>query len=205
MAPELPIDPDSVRGFLDPAEGEALYRHGCATAALGPLIEIGSYCGRSTVFLGCAARDGGGVVLALDHHRGSEEHQRGEAFHDPALYDAEAGAPDTLREFRRTLRRADLEDWVIPVVARAATFAAHFGGEAGLLFIDGGHSLDSALDDYRTWCGRLRRGGVLAIHDVYPDAAAGGQAPAAIHRLALASGLFREREAVASLRLLERL
>lgn len=204
MPLQLPLPIDEVKGFLDRAEGEALYRHGLAASALGPLLEIGSYCGRSTVYLGCACRDGGGAVYAVDHHRGSEEHQRGEAFHDPALYDGAAGAVDTFTEFRRTLRRARLEDHVIPVVAAGPLFAAHFPVSLGLVFIDGGHSLDAALADYRDWAGKVARGGVLAIHDVYPDPAQGGQAPAAVHRLALASGLFQAIEAVGSLRVLRR-
>jgi predicted O-methyltransferase YrrM len=205
MGLELPLAIDRVPGFLAPAEGETLYRHGCRAAALGPLVEIGSYCGRSTVYLGCACRDAGGALYAVDHHRGSEEHQPGEAFHDPALVDPATGAVDTFRSFRRTMASAGLEHVVLPVVAEGALFASHFPGTAGLVFIDGGHSLDAALADYRAWAGKVARGGVLAVHDVYPDPAGGGQAPAAVRRLALDSGLFDEIDAAGSLRVLRRL
>jgi predicted O-methyltransferase YrrM len=203
--PVLPFALDSIKGFLAEDEGEALYRHGLHCSGLGPLLEIGSYCGRSSVYLGLAARAAGTVVFAVDHHRGSEEHQPGELFHDPELYDAQLQAVDTLPALRRTLARAQLEDVVLPVVTRADVLSAHFPISLGLLFIDGGHSLDSALEDYRGWAHRVARGGVLAIHDVYPDAALGGQAPITVHRLALASGLFTEIERVQSLRLLRRL
>jgi predicted O-methyltransferase YrrM len=202
---DLPLPIDGVPGFLAPAEGEVLYRYGCRAAALGPLVEIGSYCGRSTVYLGCACRDAGGAVYAVDHHRGSEEHQPGEAFHDPALLDPATGAVDTFRRFRQTLAAAGLEPFVLPVVAEGVLFAQHFPGPAGLVFIDGGHSLAAALADYRAWAGKVARGGVLAIHDVYPDPARGGQAPAAVRRLALDSGLFEEIDAAGSLRVLTRL
>lgn len=205
MGLDLPLPIDGVPGFLAPEEGEALYRHGCRAAGLGPLVEIGSYCGRSTVYLGCACRDAGGAVYAVDHHRGSEEHQPGEAFHDPALLDPATGAVDTFRRFRRTLAEAGLEPFVLPVVAEGVRFAQHFPGPAGLVFIDGGHSLAAALADYRAWAGKVARGGVLAIHDVYPDPAGGGQAPAAVRRLALDSGLFEEIDAAGSLRVLRRL
>ncbi len=205
MAPDLPVTIAAVPGFLAPAEGAALYRHGAAAAGLGPLVEIGSYCGRSTVYLGCACRDAGGALFAVDHHRGSEEHQPGEAFYDPAFTDPATGRVDTFRRFRRTLFEAGLEHVVLPVVASGTLFAAHFPGLAGLVFIDGGHSLDAALADYRAWAGKVARGGLLAIHDVYPDPATGGQAPAAVYRLALDSGLFEHSDAAGSLRILRRL
>jgi len=83
----------------------------------GQPSDIGSYCGKSTVYLGAAVKKAGGVLFAVDHHRGSEEHQLGEEYHDPALYDGAAGLMDSFREFRATMRRAGLEDTVVPVVA----------------------------------------------------------------------------------------
>ncbi|MEM1189036.1 MAG: class I SAM-dependent methyltransferase [Pseudomonadota bacterium] len=165
---------------------------------------MGSYCGRSTVFLGLGCRASRRTLLALDHHRGSEEHQPGELFHDPSLIDDD-GRFSTLSEFRRTLDRAALEDVVIPVLAGSTQFSRAWTGPLSLVFIDGGHSLATALADYRAWAGKLAAGGILAIHDVYPAPEAGGQAPIAVRRLALASGLFEEIEAVDSLRVLRRL
>lgn len=204
MPVELPIPVESVKGFLSTDEGDALYHHGKTACTQGPLLEIGSYCGRSTLYLALACREAGGHVFAVDHHRGSEEHQPGELFHDRGLLDPHTGSLDTFQEFRSNLRRAGLEDVVIPVVAPAGRFAACFSGSLGLVFIDGGHSLDAALADYRAWSTRLTAGGLLAIHDVYPDAAAGGQAPITVYRLALASGLFEPVDSCGSLRVLRR-
>ncbi|GAB3318918.1 class I SAM-dependent methyltransferase [Haliea atlantica] len=202
---ELPAWIGGVRGFLEDHEAAALYTAAREACHLGPILEVGSYCGKSTLYLGLAVREQGGTVFALDHHRGSEEHQRGELFHDPALYDPELDGIDSFREFRDNMRRAGLEETVVPVVSQSAVAARHWQTPLGMLFIDGGHSLDAALTDYRCWVGHLRCGSLLAIHDVYPDAAAGGQAPRAVLRLALASGLFRQRDQVGSLALLERL
>lgn len=200
----LPAWIDTVRGFLEAEEAAALYDAALQACALGPLLEIGSYCGKSTLCLGFAARSRGATVFALDHHRGSEEHQRGEMFHDPALFDSEQAQMDTFREFRRNMDRAGLGETVVPIVSHSAAAARHWQTPLGMLFIDGGHSLDAALTDYRCWVGHLRQGGLLAIHDVYPDAAAGGQAPRAVQRMALASGLFTPREQAGSLALLTR-
>ena len=205
MIPEMPLPIASVKGFLSLAEGEALYRHGLQACASGPLLEIGSYCGRSTIYLALACRDAGGHVFAVDHHRGSEEHQPGELFHDPDLFDPRSSSVDSFYEFRRNLVRAGVEEFVIPVVAPSTRFAACFQGAPGLVFIDGGHSLDAALADYRGWSTRIIPGGLLAIHDVYTDAGEGGQAPITVYRLALASGLFETIDSVDSLRVLRRL
>lgn len=204
MSLDLPLDINLVKGFLSIAEGELLYRCARDLASTAPAVEIGSYCGKSTVYLGLGCRDAGRPLLAVDHHRGSEEHQPGELFHDPQLTDSE-GAFDTLHAFRRTLRQAQLEDTVIPVLAGSRQFASAWSGSLSLLFIDGGHSLASALADYRGWAGQLEGGGLLAIHDVYEKPEEGGQAPRAVYRLALASGLFADYKEAGSLRVLRRL
>jgi len=69
-------------------EGMALYRAGLTGSSVGPLLEIGSYCGKSAVYLGAAAREGGTVLFTLDHHRGSAENQEGWEHHDARLVDA---------------------------------------------------------------------------------------------------------------------
>ena len=131
---KLPVDINTVKGFLAPDEGEALYRHVAETAHLGPCLEVGSYCGKSTVYLGAAAKSKGGIVYAVDHHRGSEEHQKGEEYHDPDLYDANAQLMDSFREFRFTMRTADLEDTVVPIVAPSRIASAGRGSViAGLI------------------------------------------------------------------------
>ena len=205
MSFEPPLDLDRIKGFLAQEEAAALYEAVVGLEAPGPVLEIGSYCGKSTICLGMACKEHGRALYALDHHRGSEEHQRGEFFHDPDLYDARAALVDTFGEFRRNIAAADLEHVVIPIVADSATASRQWQTPLALVFIDGGHSLDAALADYRCWAGHIERGGMLAIHDVFRDPAAGGQAPHAIYRLALASGLFKEIESVSSLALLRRL
>jgi len=186
-------------------EGLALYAAAADAARTGlPLLEVGTYCGRSTLLLADAARAAGTIVVTVDHHRGSEEQQPGWEYHDPELMDPEAGAMDTLPVFRRTLRAAGLEEQVIAVVGRSPRVAAVWGGELGLVFIDGGHTDEHASADYEGWAPRVAPGGLLVIHDVFPDPADGGQAPYRIHQRALASGRFAEVSATGSLRVLRR-
>ena len=201
----LPIDIDSVKGFLDPQEGEALYQAVLEVARFGPCLEIGSYCGKSTVYLGSACESAGTILYAVDHHRGSEEHQLGEEYHDPQLYDSQAGQMDSFREFRTTLARARLEDTVVPIVAPSTLAARYWTTPLSMVFIDGGHSMAAALNDFRCWAPHVVRGGLLAIHDVFPNPADGGRPPFEIWQLAQQSGLFEAMPLIKTLGLLRRL
>ncbi|MGH3256553.1 MAG: class I SAM-dependent methyltransferase [Streptosporangiaceae bacterium] len=195
---------ESATGFMPAAEGRALFDAAAAYAARGPVLEIGSYCGRSTIYLAAAARASRQVVVTVDHHRGSEEHQPGWEYHDPRLVDPVTGRLDTLPSLRATLAAAGLEDHVVVVVGRSADVARLWGTPLGLVFIDGGHTDAAAVTDYESWAPWVAHGGALAIHDVFPDPADGGQAPHRIYRRALASGAFTEVRVEGSLRLLER-
>jgi MMP 1-O-methyltransferase len=199
------LHPDDVKGFLDPVEGEALARYAREAAQLGPVLEIGTYCGKSALYLGPAVREAGRVLFTLDHHRGSEEHQPGEGYHDPELYNADLGVVETLPALRETLFKAGLEDCVIPVIGTSKTVAAHWTTPLGMVFIDGGHSMDAALADYRGWASKVMPGGLLAIHDVFPNPEDGGRPPYEIWRLAVASGLFEQVSRTGTLEVLRRL
>ncbi len=201
----LPIDVAEIKGFLPPQEGEALFRLALDTAMLGPCLEIGSYCGKSTIYIGTACRRSGNILFALDHHRGSEEHQPGEEYHDPDLYDSEAEQMDSFKTFRKNLRKSGLEEHVVPIVSSSIVAAKRWATPLGMLFIDGGHSSEAALADYLSWTGHLVPGGILAIHDIFPDPADGGQAPFEIYKMAMASGLFEKRPMVGALGILRRL
>jgi len=205
MIPNLPDTINDIKGFLAEDEAEALYHHALDASRNGAVLEIGSYCGKSTIYLGLACQQNKATVFALDHHRGSEEHQIGEYFHDPDLYDDGEGKVDTFKEFRRNIRNARLDETVVPVVAGSEAAARQWQTPLAMVFIDGGHSLEAALTDYRCWTAHLLRGGILAIHDLFEDAHAGGQAPFAVYRMAKASGLFEDLGQINSLGLLRRL
>jgi predicted O-methyltransferase YrrM len=185
---------EAVRGFMPPDEGLALHAAGAAAVAdgLGPLLEVGTYCGKSAVYLGTAARSGGAVLFSVDHHRGSEENQAGWEHHEADLVDPATGRMDTLPWARRTVAGAGLEDHVVLVVGGSTTVAAGWSTPLGLLFIDGGHGHDVAWADYRAWAPKVAPGGRLAIHDVFPDPADGGRPPYELYVEALASGRFEE-------------
>jgi predicted O-methyltransferase YrrM len=196
---------EAARGFMPPDEGLALFEAAASLTVPGPLLEIGSYCGKSAVYLGAAAQRSGRVLYALDHHRGSEENQPGWEWHEPDLVDPHAGRIDTLPFFRRTIFDAGLEGTVVAVVGDSAAVAAHWATPLALCFIDGGHGHEPAHRDYESWVPHVRLGGTLVIHDVFPDPADGGRPPYEIYCRARASAAFREVRATGSLRWLERI
>jgi len=191
-------------GFMPLDEGHTLYEIACEYLGDGVGVEIGTYCGRSTVFLGAAARVTGGGIVTVDHHRGSEEHQPGWEYHDESLVDPHTGRLETLGAFRRTLWDAGLDDVVTAAVGSSTQVARVWGRPASFVFIDGGHSSEAAQADYSGWAPWVRIGGALLIHDVFPDPADGGRPPYEIYRRALESGQFTEVRAVDSLRVLRR-
>ncbi|WP_149183385.1 class I SAM-dependent methyltransferase [Streptomyces sp. TRM49041] len=213
LLPELSPEPspetlaafEAAKGFMPVREGLALYAAAVEAGRLGlPLLEVGTYCGRSTILLAEAARAAGTVAVTVDHHRGSEEQQPGWEYHDPAVVDPEVGLMDTLPTFRRTLHAAGLEEHVVAVVGRSPQVARVWAGDVGLVFIDGGHTDEHATGDYEGWAPRVAEGGLLVIHDVFPDPADGGQAPYRVYVRALESGAFTEVSVTDSLRVLRR-
>ncbi|MFI6919513.1 class I SAM-dependent methyltransferase [Nonomuraea spiralis] len=204
MPPELLRAAEHAKGFMPPKEGLALYEAACHYGGRGPVCEIGTYCGKSAIYLGAAARQVGSVVVTVDHHRGSEEIQPGWAHHDPTLMDPRFGKMDSLPVFRATIAAAGLEDEVVAVVGRSDRVAALWNTPLALLFIDGGHSEEPVTRDYEGWAPHVMEGGALVFHDIYPDPADGGQAPYQVYLRALESGAFREVSVEGSLRVLER-
>jgi predicted O-methyltransferase YrrM len=194
-----------IKGFLDEEEGRCLYEIALKASRLGPCLEIGSYCGKSAIYLGSACKANNGILFSIDHHRGSEEQQPDEEYFDPDLFDAQSGRVDTFKELRRVIEKAALEDTIVPIVCRSAVAARLWATPLSLVFIDGGHSYEAALTDYECWSRHIMPEGYLLIHDIFVDPAQGGQAPYEVYKLARASGLFQELPMVKTLGVLQRM
>ena len=193
-----------VKGFLAEDEGETLYALTLEAAKLGPCLEIGSFCGKSAVYIGAACQEKGVTLFTIDHHRGSEEQQPGQLYFDAETYDEKSGEINSLPLLRDTLRTAGLEDTVAPLVTWSKVAVKNWATPLGLVFIDGGHSYESALNDYQCWSRCLLPGGFLIFHDIYMDAAKGGQAPRQVYEKALQSGDFDQLPMVNTLGILRK-
>ncbi len=194
----------SIKGFMAEEEGLRLYELARTASKRGPCLEIGSYCGKSTAYLGIGCQEAGGVLYSIDHHMGSEEQQPGQEYFDPELFDEETQKISTLSIFNNVLHELFLTDAVVPIVARSSVAARLWNTPLSMVFIDGGHTFEAAFGDYNAWVSHLIPGGFLAIHDIFADSTQGGQAPRCIYNLALDSGLFEELPMTKTLGVLRR-
>jgi predicted O-methyltransferase YrrM len=195
------------KGFMPDDEGVALYWAAVRAGQEVPgatMVEIGAWCGKSTIYLGAAAAETGAVLFSVDHHHGSEENQAGWEHHDTDVVDPRTGGIDTLPFWRQAVDDAALGHHVVGVVGDSATVATHWRTPIAFCFIDGGHGAEPAWADYRGWAPHVALGGWLAIHDVFPDPKDGGRPPYELWRAALASGDFVEDGECGSLRVVRR-
>ena len=192
------------KGFLEDAEGMRLYTLALDACRMGPCLEICSYCGKSSIYLGSACKERGTALFSVDHHQGSEEQQPGELYFDPAIVDPYSLKVNTLRHFLDVIHRADLTGTVIPVAASSAAAGKAWKTPLSLIFIDGGHAQETVSSDYRTWAPHLLPEGFLVFHDIYPNPEDGGQAPYHVYRTAIETGGFTELSLTGSLGVLQR-
>lgn len=202
LSPELAAIAAATKGFLPTDEGQALLAAALGAPA-GTWLEIGTYCGKSTVHLGSAARSSGAQLVTLDHHRGSEENQPGWEWHDASLVDPHTGRLETLPHLRHTLWDAGLDDVVSIVVGTTQQVAAWWATPLTLLFLDGNHTEEVAQHDYAAFAPHLVAGGLLLVHDVFERPEDGGRPPWNVVQRALREG-FDEVSATGSLRVLRR-
>jgi len=205
MTLNLPVDINKIKGFLNAEEGEALYYYTKEFTRDGNALEIGSYCGKSAVYIGLAVKENNQKLYSIDHHKGSEEQQPGEEYFDPDLLNKEGNGIDTLPFFLKTIKDSYLEGYVIPVVSSSEEAHKDLKMNFNMIFIDGGHSEEAAQTDYKLWSKKINPEGLLAIHDVFPDPNDGGRPPYNIYLNALESGAFEEIDVIKSLRILKKI
>mgnify|MGYP001446600157 FL=1 len=194
-----------IKGFLSPKESKKLQELFQKVHKLGPILEIGTYCGKSAINFAEVAKKFNGLVYSVDHHTGSEEHQLGEEYHDGELFDKRLNKFNTLPEFLKNVILHKKNEYIIPILDESKKAAKRFFEEISLLFIDGGHAKQTALDDYYAWKDKICSGGLLVIHDVFPDPKDGGRPPFEIYSLASESGEFEDLGIYETLGILKRI
>lgn len=181
-----------VKGFLSDKEAEKLQELFLKVHHLGNILEIGTYCGKSALNFAAVANRNNKLVFTVDHHTGSEEHQLGEEYHDEKLLDERLNKFNTLPEFLSNLISSKVGGCIIPIIAESEKASKIFYEEISLLFIDGGHSIETAINDYESWKNKICSGGLLVIHDVFPNPQDGGRPPFEIYSLAKESAEFKD-------------
>ena len=181
-----------VKGFLSDKEAKKLQELFLKVHHLGSVLEIGTYCGKSALNFSEVAKDVNGLIYTIDHHTGSEEHQRGEEYHDSELFDERLKKFNTLPEFLNNLKSKKMAKFIIPIIDKSQNASNFFSEKISLLFIDGGHSFETALSDYNAWKDKIFSDGLLVIHDVFPNPKDGGRPPYEIYTLARESKEFND-------------
>lgn len=179
-----------VKGFLSDKEAKKLQELFLNVHHLGAVLEIGTYCGKSTLNFAHVAKKINGLVFTVDHHTGSEEHQLGEEYHDEDLFDKRLNKFNTLPEFLKNIRSSNLGQFIIPLINKSSKASETFSELISMLFIDGGHSSEAAFSDYNSWKDKISSGGLLVIHDVFPNPEDGGRPPFEIYSAAQKSKEF---------------
>ena len=205
MVMRLKIEPNSIKGFIEEEEGEALYKYALEYSKKGNCLEIGSYCGKSALYIGSAVKQNSSLLYSIDHHRGSEEQQPGEENHDHELINESGDGINTLPFFIETIEKSGLRETVVPIISSSQEAYEDLEGPFSMIFIDGGHSEEAALTDYKLWSSKLIKDGLLAIHDVFPNPDDGGRPPYDIYCMALESNNFEELKLIGSLGLLKKI
>ena len=179
-----------LKGFMDEQEAERLFETAKQASKKGPVLEIGSYCGKSAYVIGCACRENSSILFSIDHHKGSEEQQPGQEYFDSDLFDEHLARINTLPFFQQTLAGSSLEDIVIPIIGTSEKIGRFWATPLSMVFIDGGHSYEAAFTDYEVWTPHIIPGGYLVFHDIFLDPETGGQAPRKVYDKACKSGSF---------------
>ena len=82
---------------------------------------------------------------------------------------------------------------IFPIISDSVKVSKSWFTDLGMVFIDGGHSFESANNDFLNWESKILTGGSLVIHDIYEDPDEGGQAPFEVYKKALQKN-FKEYE-----------
>ena len=195
---------DNIKGFMDKEEAKRLYHIALQASKTGPVLEIGSYCGKSAYIIGSACKEKDSLLFSIDHHKGSEEQQPHEEYFDPDLFDSQLSRVNTFPFFQKTITNTELENTVVPIVTSSNIAGKMWKTPISMLFIDGGHSFEACHEDFLTWACHIKSGGFLVIHDIFVDPEKGGQAPRRIYEIAIQSGDYEELEMTKTLGVLKR-
>ena len=152
-----------IKGFLHDLEGYALFTLAATGDGIGEIVEIGSFMGRSTCWLATGSKKACRErVTAIDHFRGSPEHQAGRPYENRMI----VSTGTTFHEFMQNIEKMQLCEYVNPVVATSEEAVSNWNKTVRLLFIDGDHSYESTKKDFELWSPFLCDHGYVCFHDV---------------------------------------
>ena len=151
-----------LRGKLFEGEGEELHR--LAGLAPGPIVEIGSYCGKSTCYLATGSRH---TVFAIDLWETAEykiapkwQKRKGKT---------KRHTIDVYQEYLKNIKTAGVSDRIVIIKRSSFDVGKAWTDPIGGLFIDGEHTYGACLQDYQNFSPYVVAGGWIAIHDYHTE------------------------------------
>jgi predicted O-methyltransferase YrrM len=145
-----------IDGWFSEDEGRWYARFARALRG-GVFVEVGSWKGRSTSFVGPVCNANGTRLVCVDHWGGSRDVLAGRYAAALAIEDVEA-------TFRANMQALGI---VVEVIAAPSAIAARQFAPQSIdrVFLDASHDRASVEEDLRVWSERLAPGGILAGHD----------------------------------------
>jgi len=145
-----------IDGWLTPGEGRTLFDLARLCKGKGVIVEVGSWKGKSTIWLAHGSKQGPNApVYAIDPHTGSTQTQE------------LIGQGYTYPEFEANIKKAGIEDIVVPLIMTSEEAVKEFQEPVELVFIDGDHSYEMVKLDFELWFPKLIMGGIMAFHDAF--------------------------------------
>lgn len=133
-----------MRARISYREGALLYRTAKECTGKGVIVEIGSWKGASTIWLGKGSKAGSNLeVYAIDPHTEG----------------------NTFSEFTNNIKKANVSDIVVPIVKTSEEAEKDWNMPVEFLWIDGNHEYEYAKLDFDKWFPHLVVGGIIAFHD----------------------------------------
>jgi MMP 1-O-methyltransferase len=161
-----------IPGWLSEKEAVFLEKQSLRTQKLpGVIVEIGSYCGKSTI---CLAQ-GVGKVYAIDPHKGFVENSR--------------RYKPTFNNFKKNITEANMSRKIVPIVKTSKVAAKDWNKKIRFLFIDGLHDEINANLDFNLWNKHLIRNGVIAMHDSF--CRWGGSEKVAVKKIVISKDFYK--------------
>jgi hypothetical protein len=136
-----------------------------------------------------ARGDASDLLLSIDKHSGSAEHQPGGSAFDLSTLDG-CGSVNTEQLLRKHLEQFEVSDRVLVKVVDSRDAGLSFSNSVRVLFVDADHELDRVREDVAAWQPHLSPAGCIILHDV-----GGWPGPTIVAGELLATGYTRVEQA----------
>lgn len=151
---------NGVKGLLNQNDAAIIRNHALALKDGAKYVETGAYLGCSSLLVALYSN---ATVWAHDIWVEEWEKNKGASEKECIKTD------NFFYEFYKAVKRNNLQNRVIPIRGDSAyTIGIHDPNSIDLAFIDGDHTYEGALKDFRNVYPLMKKGGIILAHDCHP-------------------------------------